>query len=462
MKRTAHLGWSLLLAAAGCHPSEAASTRAPAPSAAPSAAAEDHTGAMAPVTGDREVDRAITRAQQSARSNPTRARPLIDLAKAYIRKARETADPAVYELARDAVDRAMRLERDNIDGLQLQALLMMQDHRFREVREAIQRLIARNPNQSMSYGLLGDAELELGNYTAAEAAYQRMVNMRPNLASYSRAAWMRWLLGDVDGAIDLGRRAAEAGSPRAPEELAWTLVQLGGMYLATHDLEHALQQYDIALQVFPGHPPSHLGKGRVLEARGDLAGAVAQYRAAVQGSTLTEHLAALAEALAASGQPDEAARIVAQMERAGRRSDPRGLALYYANHDASHDDAVDLARRELANRPDEVFTQDVAAWALFRAGRLDEARALSTQSRRLGTPEARFLFHGGMIEAATGHRAEAIELLQGALQLNADFDRLGAAEARRTLTTLGADAGAAVAPRAAAAPSAAPSRRPGA
>lgn len=422
--------------------------RSARPAAAPDAgpAADDATGAMAPVAGDAPVDALIRSAQRAVRGNPQRTRPLIELAQAFIRKARERSDPSWNEQARDALDRALRIDHDDAVARLLQANLLMQNHRFREAREAAQRIIEEHPNNSATYGVLGDAEMELGHYQAAEQAYQRMNDMRPNLGSYTRASWMRWLLGDIEGAIQIGQRAVAAGSPRAPEEVAWTVAQLGNLYLAVDDLEQAAQQYAHALHLFPDHPPSRLGLGRVLEARGDLPGAIAHYQAAVQGSSITEHLAALAEALDAAGRTAEAQEITAQLERAGRRSDPRTLSLYYANRDVEHAAAVELARRELANREDDIYSQDALAWALFRAGSLDEAQAMSTRARRLNTPEARFLFHGGMIALARGDRAEARSLLADALQLNAHFDRRGVAEARRALATLGADAGAPTTP----------------
>lgn len=440
----------LALVAAALLPAcrDPAPLRSARPAAAPDAgpAADDTTGAMAPVVGDAPVDGLIRAAQRAVRGNPRRTRPLIELAQAFIRKARERSDPSWYEQARDAVERALRIDRGDAVALQLQAHLFMQDHRFREAREAAQRIIDDHPNNSATYGILGDAEMEVGHYQAAERAYQRMNDMRPNLASYARASWMRWLLGDIEGAVDVGRRAVAAGSPRAPEEVAWTAAQLGNLYLAVDDLEQAEQQYANALRLFPDHPPSRLGMGRVREARGDLPGAVAHYRAAVQGSSITEHLAALAEALDAAGRADEAREVTAQLERAGRRSDPRTLSLFYANRDVEHAAAVELARRELANREDDVYSQDALAWALLRAGSLDEAQAMSVRARRLNTPEARFLFHGGMIALARGDRAEARSLLADALQLNAHFDRRGAAEARRALAALGADAGAPTSP----------------
>ncbi len=416
-------------------------SRSPVDAGTPALVVIEEGGALAPSPGDAPVDRMIRAAQHAARENPRRTRPLLDLAQAFIRKAREQSDPAFYEQARDAIDRALRIDRDDAFALQVQAHLQMQDHRFREARDAAQRIIDAHPQNSAPYGILGDAEMELGHYDAAEHAYQRMLNMRPNLASYTRASWMRWLLGDIDGAIDLGHRAIGAGNPRNPEELAWTMGQVGNLHLAVDDLDAARQQYESALRTFPDDPPALLGMGRVLAARGDVPAAIERFRAAVRGSSTTEHLAALAGALETAGRASDAREVVAQLERAGRRSDPRTLATYYADRDVEHDAAVELARRELGNRDQDVFSQDALAWALFRAGQLDEAQRMSTLARRLNTPEAKFLFHGGMIALARRDRAEARSLLSDALQLNPHMDPRNVREARAALASIGGDAG---------------------
>ena len=43
-----------------------------------------------------------------------------------------------------------------------------------------------------------------------------MVDLRPDLQSYSRVAYMRWLKGDLDGAIEVARLAAARRQPARP------------------------------------------------------------------------------------------------------------------------------------------------------------------------------------------------------------------------------------------------------
>ena len=44
--------------------------------------------------------------------------------------------------------------------------------------------------------MIGDADQEIGDYDAAYAHYQAMLNLRPDLASYSRGGHLLWLTGD--------------------------------------------------------------------------------------------------------------------------------------------------------------------------------------------------------------------------------------------------------------------------
>ena len=70
-----------------------------------------------------------------------------------------------------------------------------------------------NATLPFDYGLLGDALMEQGRLAEAVAAYQRMVDLRPDLQSYSRVAHIRWLKGDLDGAIEVARLAARCREP---------------------------------------------------------------------------------------------------------------------------------------------------------------------------------------------------------------------------------------------------------
>jgi len=140
----------------------------------------------------------------------------------------------------------------------------------------------------------------------------------------------------------------------------------------------------------------------------------------------------LGDAYTLAGDSAHARLAYAEAERQGRRGDKFTLALFLADKNQHAAEAVRLLDDERRNRGG-VYVDDATAWALYRAGRIDDARRMSAQALRLGTRDARLLYHAGAIAIAAGNRAQGHELLTQALSLNPNFDLTGAAEARALL-----------------------------
>jgi tetratricopeptide (TPR) repeat protein len=113
----------------------------------------------------------------------------------------------------------------------------------------------------------------------------------------------------------------------------------------------------------------------------------------------------------------------------------RELALFYADRGRRLPEAVDLARRELEVRRD-IYTWDVLAWTLYQNGRAAEAATAMANALRLGTRDARLLFHAGMIHKALGDTDRARDYLGQALALNPRFHPLQADVASKALAEL--------------------------
>ena len=157
---------------------------------------------------------------------------------------------------------------------------------LRKPRSIARELVAQR-TLPFDYGLLGDALVEQGRLAEAVDAYQRMVDLRPDLQSYSRVAYMRWLKGDLDGAIEVARLAARAASPLDPESASWSLTRLGHYYLQAGSLADAKAACEAALTYSADYPAALLLKSRFLlledntaEATIALQGAVADQSAA--------------------------------------------------------------------------------------------------------------------------------------------------------------------------------------
>ena len=111
------------------------------------------------------------------------------------------------------------------------------------------------------------------------------------------------------------------------------------------------------------------------------------------------------------------------------------LALFDADH-GDPEAALRAARAEW-NRRHSVHVADALAWALHVNGLDREAVTYSRRALSLGTRNAQFLYHAGMIELALGNTAGARDLLGRALAINPHFSVMHAPNAARALERLG-------------------------
>ena len=363
------------------------------------------------------------------------------LAIGYMRKLRESGDPAYAARAEQALHRALRINRNDLDAPKLLAWVALVKHEFDDARRAATALIRVTPQDDALYGILADADIELGRYSEAQQVLQRMIDLKPGPAAYVRVSYLRQLNGDVPGAIDAMQLAAEAATPRDRENLAWTRVQLGHLYFGRGNLPSATTQYVEALRVFPGYLYAQAGLGDVRAAQGRFGEAIQFYERALSVIPLPAIAATLGDVYARVGRQEEAERQFDLVEYVGRLTQinrvvyNRDLAYFYADHGRRQDQAVALAEREAAFRHD-IYTDDALAWAYFQAGRYAEARDRMDHALSLGTRDALLFYHAGMIARAQGDRPRAARYLQRALRTNPYFHVLHADEARRVLDSL--------------------------
>src|SRR5262245_18191841 len=100
-----------------------------------------------------------------------------------------------------------------------------------------------------------------------------------------RLARQAALLGKTDMArryYEEALRIALGSPPPQRETVAWCRWQLGEVAFSVGDYKSAEGHYNAALSTFPGYFRACASLGRVLAARGDLAGAMAQFELAVR------------------------------------------------------------------------------------------------------------------------------------------------------------------------------------
>jgi tetratricopeptide (TPR) repeat protein len=234
--------------------------------------------------------------------------------------------------------------------------------------------------------------------------------------------------------------AVDAGSP-GHENTAWTRVQLGNLFFNMGDLESAEEQYKITLATRPGYLYALAGLGKISAARENYEESIRYFESASQAMPIPEFIISLAEVYAhsgdagAAGEQIELLRAIQQLYESNGVDMDLEIALFNADHDIDLEQTLAMAGEAYARRP-SVYAADVLAWALYKNGHYEEARSYARQALRLGTLNALFLFHAGVIEHQLGDTSLARDYLNQALEINPYFSLRYAPEARRILASL--------------------------
>ena len=384
--------------------------------------------AQSPTAASADVSRgaqSLAAARQAISEKPGEYTGYNLLATALVRRAQATSDVGLYRQAAEAVKQSLQLAPNNFDAEKIQVLILLGEHEYPAALELATALNKRLPDDVMVYGWLTDANVELGNYKDAEVAAQWMLDLRPgNLPALTRAAHLRELFGDAEGAYELIEMAFQSTPATETADRAALLKVMGRLRLATGSPEKAEQFFQRALTTFPSDPAAlgNLAQLRITERRYGEAVELLQQRD--QALPQARNLLDLAEALQLAGRDTEARKAFADFETKAlaesnsKNNSNRELVFYYADHAHQPAKALDLAKREYAWRHD-VYTLDAYAWALHSNGQDAEARKQIEIALAVGIRDSRIFEHAGEIALKSGDRAAAQQYLQAAVSLHA-------------------------------------------
>ncbi|HEY8227780.1 MAG TPA: tetratricopeptide repeat protein [Pyrinomonadaceae bacterium] len=357
---------------------------------------------LASVNGDGPIDKEISQQQKLIINGSQAVQNFERLGWAFIRKARSMFDPGYYKLAEQCALCMNSIKSETPEALLLRAHVAQSLHRFSEA-ETLASQLTRVRERPFDYGVLGDALIDQGKIRDAATAYQKMVDLRPDLQSYVRAAHVRWLTGDLKGAVDLMQLATSSSSPNDPNSGAWAYNRLALYRLQVGSIREAVRSCDAALGLQSDYAPAVLTRARILWTLNRADEALAQFKQAAELSPLPEYQWALADALRAT---DSVSANEVESHIKQSTEDPRTVSLYLSTRGEDVDRAVQLAEQELKNRQD-VFTHDALAWALAASGRTTEARNEVDKALAEGTKDARLYLHAAVIAAQNGQNSQA-------------------------------------------------------
>jgi tetratricopeptide (TPR) repeat protein len=233
----------------------------------------------------------------------------------YVRQARDTANPVYHAKAEEALSKSFEAAPENFDGLKAKTWLLLGQHRFAEALELAKKLNRKAPDDLLVYGFLVDANVELGNYTDAENAAQWMLDLRPgNAPGLTRAAYLRELYKDFDGALQLMQQSFNRTRPEDKGDRAWILTHIGRLLGKKHDYANAELALKAALDLFPNYHYALANLAEIRKEQKNFAAAAELYKRRYESAPHPENLYDLGDALMKAGNRKEAKATFAKFE----------------------------------------------------------------------------------------------------------------------------------------------------
>jgi tetratricopeptide (TPR) repeat protein len=191
----------------------------------------------------------------------------LKIATIYLAEARITGEhPYYYPAVLQILEGVLSLDPQNFEALTFKSSVLMSQHRFKEALDVAEGAKKINPDNAYIYGVLVDANVELGNYEEAVKMSDVMQKLKPSLESYSRASYLREIYGDYPGSIEAMVLAVQAGLPGS-EPYCWSKKTLGYLYEQTGDMKMAENQYLSILAERPSYAFALEGLARVEKSR---------------------------------------------------------------------------------------------------------------------------------------------------------------------------------------------------
>jgi tetratricopeptide (TPR) repeat protein len=360
-------------------------------------------------------------------ANPKDSKSKLQLASLYIQEARVTGDHKYYDrAAMQLVDGDLKADSTVFEALSFKSMIYLSEHHFADGLLYAQKAQKVNPYNSFVYGLLIDANVELGNYTEAVAMTDKMVSIRPDLRSYSRVSYLREIYGDYPGAIEAMKLAVTAGYP-GTEESEWARIQLGHLYENHGQEADALFQYQTALYERPDYAYAYAGLGRLAKANKNYNEAIDDFKKAdalVEDYSFKDELIDL---YALSGDKTTAKELTQEVldkltadatsgtndNSMGHYADKELAYVYIKTGD--YDKAIGHALLEYNRRPDNIDVNEALAWAYYKKGDIKNAADYIAVALKTGSMNPTLLSRSALIYNKAGDTAKAKELMNKAM-----------------------------------------------
>ena len=400
------------------------------------------TAAAADVSAQSRVDsltRSIEMTQATLKGSPTDYQAWATLGLDYVQQAKVTVNPAYYPKAKGALATSLRIHRaNNYVAMAGEAALNAAEHRFRAALRWAKRGLRIDPESATLLGALDDADTQLGRYAQAFAAVRKMNRLQPGIPAFTRAEYVYELKGDVASAVRILKSALNQATD--PSDKAFIYYYLGQLAFNNGNPRESLRYNVAGLAADPTYYALIEGKAKAEAALGRNAAAVRDYLTVVSDVPQPEYVVEAGELLESLGQAEQAQQEYSLFGTENKLFQANGVTLdtdptlFYADH-GQPKLALKYGKVGIRIRP-FIEMDDAYAWALHANHQNRKALRYEHKAMALGTRNALFAFHAGMIERSLGDHASAVRDLHRALAINPAFSPLLAPVARRTLAGL--------------------------
>ncbi len=351
-----------------------------------------------------------------------------DLASIYMVEGRITGDRTYYDKAAlQLVNSVLMADSNDFESSVYKTMILLSQHHFTDAQVIGNKLLKQNKNSASIYGILVDANVELGNYKDAISYADKMVGLRPDLRSYSRVSYLREIYGDYTGAKSAMKMAVTAGV-LGQEETEWCTVQLGHLYEMSGMIDTAEMAYNSALAARPGFAPAYAGLGRVEKAKKNYDKAIMYFnnaKGALAEYSYDEELASIYELKGNKEKAKVHIQLALDMlnaeaqkgnddEEIGHYSD-RELAYAYLMED-DKDKALEHALMEYNRRPNNIDVNEVLAWVYYKKGDFTNAVKYIQVALQTNSKNPMLNNRAGLIFYNSGNKVRGGAMLTESLQ----------------------------------------------
>ncbi|HEY6829337.1 MAG TPA: hypothetical protein VI259_20890, partial [Gemmatimonadaceae bacterium] len=209
----------------------------------------------APMTEAEIRDRDIEFYERRAVEDTASASDRAQLAGLYLQRARTSGSFADYERAEQVARRSLALRTaHNGQTFALLASALLARHDFAGALRVAEHADSLEPDNTNHIALIGEIELELGDYDAASRHFESLHFDGDQFTVAARVARWRELTGHSDAARRLLRSAIRRVDRRddlPKEQVAWFHYRLGELELRTGNLDSAEVSFHRGLSIFP-------------------------------------------------------------------------------------------------------------------------------------------------------------------------------------------------------------------